>query len=382
MDMIKSLIVSTIVVLSIVAVFVGAAKIESNNKIQKNFVIAKDNFENSKLESALNLLESEPPKNIAQDYYCLKYDVLMNLNKIYEAETVAKKLVELDKKNAFNHYLLSLIYYNLGDNDKTEECLKNAIKYAPKNVDYKINLANVYANEWKNDKAIALFEEVKKTNPKYEVAWAGIATIYENGKNYKKALVYRKDAAEKFSRNVYDVYMLAELYNKMGDKKSAALYYEKTAKMDVNKESDAQEKYEKLTGKPLYMASVSTSQRIPALFVDNLIIIDALANGIKGRFLVDTGANASVVYERFLRKNKIHVEADGYGIYTLADGKRGTAPAFYTNIEVGTLNFYDDRVFILPDFKGITFDGIIGNDILAKSDFYVDRKNEVIIIKK
>lgn len=168
----------------------------------------------------------------------------------------------------------------------------------------------------------------------------------------------------------------------MGDKKKAISYYEKTAKIDVNKESEAQEKYEKLTGKPLYMSSASTSQRIPALFVDNLIIVDALANGIKGKFLVDTGANTSVIYERFIRKNKIQVESDGYGVFALANGRRETAPSTYVDIKLGTSNFYDNRIFILPDFKNITFDGIIGSDILAKTDFYVDRKNEVLIFKR
>lgn len=382
MDMKKSLLISTLVFFALFAIFYTFGQIESYKKAEKNYVLAKDDFENSKLDSALKLLEPEPPSKIAQDYYVLKYNVLLNSNNINQAEIIAKKLVKLNNKNSFNHYLLSLVYYNLGDYEKTEQCLLNSIKYEPKNNDYKINLANLYSTWGKDDKAIKLFEEVKKNDKKYETAWAGIATIYENQENYPKALIYRKDAAEKFSHNVYDIFMLAELYNKMGDKKNAIQYYEKTAKIDVNKESTAQEKYEELTGQPFHMASASTNQKIPVLFVDNLAIVDAIANGKKGKFLIDTGANKSIIYERFLRKNKISVDSDTYGLLEFANGKRQTAPACYVDFKLGTSTFYDNRIFILPDLKGITFDGILGNDVLSKTDFYIDRKNEVLIIKK
>lgn len=383
MDMRKSLIVSTFIILLLVAVFCVIGKINDDKKAQQNYAMAKDDFKNNNLESALNLLKEEPPRKIAQDYYGLKYDVLMNLNKIYEAEIVAKKLIKLNKNNGFNHYLLSIIYYNLGDYEKTEKCLKDAIKYAPKNNDFKISLANTYSSHGKNAEAINLFEEVMKKDPKYEVAWAGIADIYENQQDYKKAIIYREDAAKKFANNVYDAYMLAQLYKKMGNKKDAAFYYAKAAKIDISKESDAEVQYTKLTGKPLYMSSVSSYQRIPVLFVHNYAIVDALADGINGKFLIDTGATSTVISERFLRKNRIKVETDTYGIATLANGKKEVFPATYFDFKLGESNFYNNRVYISPDIDDtITFDGIIGNDILAKTDFYIDRKNEVLVIKR
>lgn len=378
----KSLIVSFLVMVAIFAGLYVIAKIETTKKIEHNFALAKDAFENSQLEYALRLLEANPPAKIAQDYYVLKYDILMNQNKLNEAETVAQKLVKLDKKNALNHYLLSLVYYNFADYSKAEASLKNAIKYAPKNNDFKIHLADLYANLQRYDEAVKLFAEVKKSDSNYEVAWDGLAAVSEDKQDYSKALELRKEAAEKFPNNCYDSYMLAALYQKMGDKKKAVTFYEKAARLDKEGESDAQEQYQELTGKPFYIASASTSQKIPALFVDNLPIITVFVDGDKGNFLLDTGANTSVIYERFLRKNKIQVDTDTYGILEFANGKKQTAPACHVDFKIGNSIFESNRIFILPDFKGITFDGIIGNDILAKTDFYIDRKNETVIIKR
>lgn len=380
--MIKSLIISTFVFLLIIATCCFLGQIETGKKAQNNYTLAKDNFDNCRFESALKLLKEEPPKNIAQDYYELKFDVLMNLDKINETKAVAKKLIELYPRNAFNYYLLSISYYNLSDYDNSEKYLKKAIKQDPKNSDYKIDLAGLYSEQDKISEAIKYYEEVKKENPKYEFAWAGIAAIYEHQKNYNKALVYRKEAAEKFSYNISDVYMLADLYMKMGDKKNAVLYYSKAAKMDVNKETDAREQYKILTGKSLYTASTPANQKVPALLVNKFVIVDALVNGCKGKFLINPEAQESAVYEKFLKKNKIKPETNEYGLYSTANGKKRVTPISYVDFKLGTLNVHNDRVSILPDTKGKKLDGIIGDDILAKTDFYVDQDKKVLVLER
>ena len=188
MDFKQSLILSSIIILGIVGIFTGYLVYQNNVKIHRDFVAAQDAFRNADLQQAERLLQDEPPRDIARDFYILKYNVQINSNKIYQAEETCFKLLKLNQKDAFSNYLLSLIYYNLGDSDKTELYLKNAVKYSPDNVDYKIALANFYANTGKDDEAINLFLELKELIPGYEVAWATIATIYENKGDYDNAL--------------------------------------------------------------------------------------------------------------------------------------------------------------------------------------------------
>jgi tetratricopeptide (TPR) repeat protein len=381
MDMIKSLVISTFVVILIIALCAAGGQIQEKQKYQKRYELAKIDFEKSDLSSALRRLREDPPPNIAQDYYSLKFDILLNMERLEDAQDVAQKLVNMDGNNAFNQYLLSVAKYNMADYDSSEKCLKKAIKLDPKNSDYKIDLAGLYSDFHEDTKAIKYYEQVIKEDPQYEFAWAGIATIYENEKNYKKALVYRNEAVKEFPKNVYDVYMLGELYKAMGNKKSAALCYAKASEIDVNKETDSQKKYEKLTGKSINSAAEKINQKIPASFVGNYIVVDSAANGVKGKFIVDSNATDTILYEKFLRKNKIKVNTKEKGIYTLTNGRRNPAPTGYMDIKLGNLNFFGNRVFILPDYKDTHYDGIIGNDILAKTNFYPDEQNKVLVLK-
>ena len=304
----------------------------------------------------------------------------MNSNELYQAEQTCMKLLKLNPQDAFSNYLLSLVYYNLGDRDNTELYLKNAVKYSPDNVDYKISLANFYANIGKDDEAINLFLELKDLIPGYEIAWATIASIYENKGDYNNALKYRKEAAEKFSNNSYDLYMLASLYQKIGKKDLAAEYYAKTAKLDINGATDAKSKYFEITGKPYHSSSQFKSESIPFKNLNGLMLVNVSVNGFPAKFIIDTGATSSVVYGNFIKSRHIPVKTNIFGISQSANGTKTVTPIANLNIKLGSSEFKDLKTFIMPtDNKA--FDGIIGNDILEKTDYYVDRQRQVITIR-
>jgi|GEM_PF-7094397 len=382
MDMKKSLLISIIIAALLLGSIYVFGVIETNKKIEKNFILAKDEFENSKFDAAIKLLEPEPTGKIAKDYYLLKFNVLMNLNNLNQAEQTGIKLVKLEPKNAFHNYLLSLVYYNLNDFKKAEEYLKKSIENEPLNVDYKMHLANLYAAWGKDEEAIKLFEEVKEADPRYEVAWSGIATIYENKSDFKNALVYRKEAAEKFPDNSYDAYMLARLYKILGDKKNAIKYYAKAAELDTEEVSDARGLYYELTGKPFHAVSKVSSQKIPIKFQGGVMLITASVNGADGEFLLDTGASSSVIYEKFLKKNNLNIKTKSYGVFEMANGQKSTAPIGHADFKLQNKVFANARVAILPDGSSSGLDGIIGNDILTAVDYYIDKNAQVLIIRK
>lgn len=380
MDFKQSIIISCILVLGVIGAFVGYSMYQENIQMHKNYIAAQDAFRNANLQEAEKLLEGDPPRDIARDFYILKYNVQMNSNELYQAEQTCVKLLKLNPQDAFSNYLLSLVYYNLGDRDNTELYLKNAVKYSPDNVDYKISLANFYANIGKDDEAINLFLELKDLIPGYEIAWATIASIYENKGDYNNALKYRKEAAEKFSNNSYDLYMLASLYQKIGKKDLAVEYYAKTAKLDINGATDAKSKYFEITGKPYHSSSQFKSESIPFKNLNGLMLVNVSVNGFPAKFIIDTGATSSVVYGNFIKKSHIPIKTNIFGISQSANGTKTVTPIANLNIKLGSSEFKDLKTFIMPtDNKA--FDGIIGNDILEKTDYYVDRQRQVITIR-
>lgn len=380
MDFKQSLIVSCVIVLGIAGMFSGYSIYQNNIKMHENYIEAQDAFRNSNLKQADKLLEGNPPRDIEKEFYLLKYNVEMNLNKLYQAEQTALQLLKINPKDAFYNYLLGLVYFNLDDREKTELYLKNAVEFSPQNVDYKIHLANCYANYGKDDEAIKLYKELKDLIPGYEIAYASIATIYENKNDLENALKYRKEAAEKFSDNAYDLYMLAKLYEKTGKKDEAAEYYAKTAKLDVNENTDARTKYFALTGKPYHSAPQFKSETIPFKNVNGLMIVNIKVNGVPANFLIDTGATSSLVYANFIKNKQIPVKTNVFGITTSANGTKSVVPIANLNLKLGSMEFNNLPTYIMPAENKV-FDGIIGNDILQKTDYYADRQQGVIVIK-
>lgn len=380
MDMKNSLIISCVIIFGIIGILSGYSIYQNNVKMHKNFIAAQDAFRNSQLNQAEKLLEGNPPHDIEKDFYLLKYNVQMNLNKLAQAEETCLKLLKLAPKDDFINYLTGLVYSNLGDREKAELYFKNAIKYSPGNVNYKMKLANLYANIGKDDEAIKLFEELKTLMPDYEVAYASLAGIYEAKGDMDKALKYRKEAAEKFSDNSYDLYMLADLYDRLGKKELAAEYFAKTADVDIYGYTNARSKYFEITGKPYHSKPYFQSETIPFESEKGLMFVKAAVNGVQGKFLIDTGATNSILYLSFVKKKKIPVKTSLFGVYRTADGSNSVAPVAIMNFKLGKFKYTDIMTFVVPaDNK--TFDGIIGNDILEKIDFYADRERDVLTMR-
>lgn len=380
MDMKNSLIVSCVIIFGIIGILSGYSIYQNNVKMHKNFIAAQDAFRNAQLNQAEKLLDGSPPRDIEKDFYLLKYDVQMNLNKLAQAEETCLILLKIAPKDALINYLTGLVYYNLGDREKTELYLMNAIKYSPENVNYKMKLANFYANIGKDDEAIKLFEELKNLIPRYEEAYASLAGIYEAKGDMNKALKYRKEAAEKFSDSAYNLYMLAALYKQLGKKELAAEYFAKTSDVDIYGYTDARAKYFELTGKPYHSKPQFKNETIPFESEKGLMFVKAAVNGVQGKFLIDTGATNSVVYLSFVKKKNIPVKTNLFGVYRTADGLNSIAPVAIMNFKLGKFKYSNIMTFVVPSENKI-FDGIIGNDILEKTDYYADREKQVIIMR-
>lgn len=376
----QSIILSCIIIFIIVGALIGYSVYTENIQMHKNYTQAKDAFRNGRLKEAAKLLEGNPPRDIFKDFYLLKLNVELNQHELSQAERTGLTILDKYPQDAYINYLMSLIYYNLGDNENTEKYLKAAVQFSPENIDYKYALATYYSNIYRHDEALKLYKELLNTFPDYQMIWLSVVAIYENKNDINSAINYCLKAMEKFNKSPYFAYKLADLYAKLGNKDLAARYFAKTVELDVNGVTVAKTRYFEITGKPYHAAAQFKTEKIPYVAKNGLININASFNGVNGRFIIDTGASDSAIYVNFLKKNNLKLTTNLFGIAQSANGQTSVLPIVNGTFKLGNSEFKNVKTFVMPN-ENMPFDGIIGNNLIQNTDYFVDRQNNTIIIK-
>lgn len=385
MDLLKSVLVSIVVLgLLFFGIYLAGRK-ELLEKAESNLAKAQDLYEyKNDPEGALNLLSLEPEKEFQEKYYFLKFRILFSQGKLYESESVAKKLLKINPNNDYYDYLVSLVYYNSGDYDKAIELLEKSIKLEPKNNDYKIYLSRLYYNSGKVEKASAILEESIKKDSNYEVAYHDLAGIYIKEKEYPKALKLCSEMYKKFNYNTLNIYLLADVYEKMGDKKSAVKYFKEVKDKDLYGNTNASVRIFNLTKKKY--TPPKTKQNPQKNLVDfsedgNSIIAKIKINGKEGQFKIDPENPNTIVYKKFADKNK-SIVSNTYGVVEFKDGKnavKDAMPVCYINIGLSNKVVNNGRAFIINTQKDKA-DGVIGANILDNLNYEIDYQNKKIIL--
>lgn len=385
MDLLKSVLVSIVVLGLLFSVIYLAGRRELLEKAESNLAKAQDLYEyKNDPEGALNLLELEPDKKLQEKYYFLKFRILFSQGKIYEAESISKKLLNINPNNAYYDYLVSLVYYNSGDYDKAIELLEKSVKLEPKNCDYKIYLSRLYYQSAKTDKAIALLEMAMKEDPNNETVYEEIFGIYNQEKQYKKALNICLQAYKKFPYDYAKTYLLADLYEKVGDKKLAVKYFKEVKDKDPYDSTNASSRIFNLTKKK-YISS-KTPKNPKKNLVDfnedrNSIIAKIKINGKEGRFKIDPENPNTIVYKKFADKNK-SIVSKAFGVIEFKEGKnaiKDAMPVCYINIGFANKTVNNGRAFIVNGQKDKA-DGVIGANILDNLNYEIDYQSKKIIL--
>lgn len=385
MDLLKSVLVSIVVLgLLFFGIYLAGRK-ELLEKAETNLAKAQDLYEyKNDPQGALNLLELEPDKELQEKYYFLKFRILFSQGKLYESESVAKKLLQINSNNAYYDYLVSLAYYNSHDYDKAIKLLEKSVKLEPKNCDYKIYLSRLYSHAGKTDKAIKILEEIIKEDPNYEVAYQDIVGIYINENQYKKSLSICKEMYKRFNYNIIDIYALANAYEKTGDKKSAVKYFKEVKDKDLYGNTNASVRIFNLTKKKY--TSPKTKQKLMKNLVDfsedgNSVIAKIKINGKEGQFKIDPENPNTIVYKKFAEKNK-SITSNTFGVIEFKEGKnavKDAMPVCYINIGFSGKSINNSRAFIIKNEKDKT-DGVIGANILDNLNYEIDYQNKKIIL--
>lgn len=372
-----SIIITIIATIVCIITFICFSYYSNNKTARENLIKAQDLFRKSEFQQAEKLLNIKPPKDIAEEFYKLKFEIQINQNAPFSAKETMLELLKLKPENAFYNYQLGLIYYNMQDYEQTQKYFKEAIKYEPKNFTYNISLANLYSEQNKYDEAINLYLDIYKANPKAEIALASIANCYEQQNDLNNALKYREKAAKEFSTNLFDIYILAQTYEKMNKKDKAIEYYAKAIDLDFEDNTEAKAKYKELSGKSYYPKGYK-SISIPYRLQNNLMLVNAKLGGKKAEFLIDTGASFCVASEKFIK----NIKTKNLGIsaiVTLADGSKIDTPIVLADLTLNDFELGDILVAVIPNDN---IDFLLGNNVLGELDYYVDHDRKVITIKR
>ena len=381
MSLLKSVVITCIVFVFIGLGLWGCYFIEQENKADKNLALVKDLYQKGEYSEVLSKIGDKIPMRKKEEFMFVKLEALMELGRLYESEDLANEIIKINPKNDKCYYLLGLALYNNNDLQKSIQSFEKAVELQPKNIDYKLNLARLLVINGDKDKAIKVYRQIMKQDPRYEVAWAEVAEIYNTKGNKKEVLNLRRDAAKRFPNNAYDQHMLGVICNELNLKQEAIVALRKSLALQPDADTNAKELLQKLTGKR-YDNLNSKQEKIPLHGLNNLLIADAKVNNINGKFLIDTGASSSVLYERFIKKNKIKINSNSYGVLEMANGNKSYAPSSYVTLKLGRNILADTKVYILPDSKSLNLDGIIGMDLLNNYSITFDKNYENLVISR
>ena len=119
--------------------------------------------------------------------------------------------------------------------------------------------------------------------------------------------------------------------------------------------------------------------------------LKAILNGVKGRFILDTGASNSCVDINLAEKFKLDVKdsetkAAGAGAIGME-----TKISIKNELEISKWKYFNTSIVLLDlthvntaltEHKSEAVDGIIGADILEKGKAMIDYKNKCLYLKK
>ena len=194
----------------------------------------------SKAKSLLNKAFKLEPNN--PKIFSLTAGLFYKNSQLDQAEQVARKTLGIDPTDSNSYLILGKIYLDRVKNGKylpsskadslKKESYRNfklASKYNPASADTHIGLAKVYLSEGQDSKALdelLISEELGFTNP--EILYFIGESYYQLGK-YEKAIKFLKKPAIYSSGKYHKAhFILANIYEKLGDTNNAVKEYSAT----------------------------------------------------------------------------------------------------------------------------------------------------------
>lgn len=196
----------------------------------KMMIQARDNMKKGQVKEALfysqKALKCNPNSPEALVMTALAYE---SNQKNKEALDTIKRAVKIAPKNYFVQYTYGRLLYKFKRNNQSMAALKEAVKLNPKMLEARELLARIATEERDYTTAFAQFQELRKSDT-YKgkaIPWneTGIF-FYQVKKDYRKSLSCFLWAYKLDKKNPSVVLNVAVLYDKVGKKKNAKIFYQ------------------------------------------------------------------------------------------------------------------------------------------------------------
>jgi clan AA aspartic protease (TIGR02281 family) len=224
--------------------------------------------------------------------------------------------------------------------------------------------------------------ELIKLEPLQDNGYFLRAVAHERGGDHKRAIDDYSTALELFANKTTisnASYMgLARSHEKLGNPCDAALAIEAwvAANPTRNDTSQARTMIADYTSKGKCGSGEKMDDTFPIQRRGNVVLMDATINGVKGRFVFDTGATYVSVKRSFATKAKIEIDEDSVVKLSTAngitEGKRGRAKT----VQLKTVRSSDVPLVVQNDQKGTygdDVDGLLGMSFLSRFNVTINR---------
>jgi len=365
------------------ALVIGGVKLYADqaaeHKAEAFFTSAQDQVRLEQPSDALVSINHALDLKEKPEFLNLKATLLIDEGKVFEADSVLKKLVTYQPKEPQYRYMLSTMALNEDDLDKAVKYMQEARDLEPNNPTYAVGLANLLYRQGKAEQAKALYEAVIQKDPNYKYAWEQYANALSNSGFYQEALAIDRRSLKHFPKDFEPYFLMATTYDHMGEKQKAVAAYRKSLELYPIENSIAAKRIYEITGHkvPARLEKIVTDD-IPFDSIGNVMYVQAQVNEQSGRFLIDTGASVCVLYQHAAQK--YHLTPSPYKIAVQTANGVIQVPLAYGDIQLGESRVSKVVIGIAPDPKSNASDGIIGMNFMNHFQMDIDKNRHTITL--
>jgi len=281
--------------------------------------------------------------------------------------------LKVDPNYALAYNNRGFAYFRKNDTDRAIADYSEALKHNPNFAIAYNNRGNAYFKKNDYDRAILDYSEAVRSNPNFALAYDNRGFVYSRKNDLDRAIADYNEAIRLNPRFARPYRNRCNAYYSMKSYDAAIADCSEATKLDPKDDfarttlglaNAAKRDYEAVSGGEEVFRSQNGSFKLPVM-----------VNGVRGIFILDTGATFVSMSEAFAQKAKVQIDQDSkvrtHTANGIADAKRGRA----STVQLRSLQAKDVAVIIHENVRGSFgegVDGLLGMSFLSRFNVSMD----------